>query len=215
MANRKLTKEDISLIRKELCSSKSSERKKAAKKIGKYKILSLADNLLLSYITECKDERTWETQMEMIISFGKLCYKPALPYIEDIILKNKEFDTITFYAAISYIRICRKNNSDIQPVISLLKKGNNSVFGGALAVLTYDDVIPKDDEIKEIIKIVSKTDESITAPTRIQEVQSYLISAMSKWDIELTSDYLNSCRIYPDLNEYINSTLTQKKSRYE
>lgn len=215
MGNSGLAEEIINSIKEELFSSKSAERRKAVKKIGKHKIFSLAEDLLLAYIKENKNVKTWETQMEMVISLGKLCYKPALPYIEDIVIRNEEFDTITFYAAISYVRICREHNNDARPVISLLKKGKNSVFGGALAVLTYDDMIPNKNEIKEIIDIVNRTDKSVVFPTRTQEVQSYLISAMSKWDIELTYKYLNSNRTYSDLEEYINATLSRKKSRYE
>lgn len=72
MLNEKITEEEILLIKRKLISSKSAKRRSAAKKIGKYRIISLRDELLEAYIKEREDIRTWETQTKMITALGKV-----------------------------------------------------------------------------------------------------------------------------------------------
>jgi hypothetical protein len=57
-----VSQEDMIKIKESLHDSKSLNRKNAAKKIGKKKIIDLGDDLFCAYLKEKNDIRTWETQ---------------------------------------------------------------------------------------------------------------------------------------------------------
>lgn len=216
MANKKITsQEEIIKIKQELADPKSSIRKNAAKKIGKKKIIELSSDLFNAYLKEKKDVRTWETQTEMIIAMGKIGYLEIISNIEDIINENKEFDRITSACALTYVRLKRKEINDALPVIDLIKKGKLSVMNGAASALTYDDMIPSDKEILELIDVFNQKQEMEFSHIGSSDPRSYLISAMSKWKKELTVDYLKQFIDTPRLKEYATASLKGEKSRYE
>jgi hypothetical protein len=75
-------------VLEKLNSKKSPDRKRAAKEIGKNNIVELGDELYKKYLEEINDKRTWETQCEMIKSFGIINYKKAFEIIEKIVKQN-------------------------------------------------------------------------------------------------------------------------------
>ena len=153
---KQLTNEEILLIKNDLVSSKSPKRRSAAKKIAKYKIVSLANELLNAYLEERKDIRTWETQSAMINALAKINCKAAIPYLKEIVDENKDMDTVTMKASLSYIRLNREALNDMTLILSLLEKGKRSVFMGAVYAMAYDDVIPTEQEIITVLDIFEK-----------------------------------------------------------
>lgn len=210
-----INQEDILKIKESLYDSKSTNRRSAAQKIGKKKIIELGDDLFNAYLKEKKDIRTWETQTAMIIALGKIGYKNAIEELSKILEANAQFDTITDAAACSFVRISRKHKNDAMPVIELIKNGKLSTLNGATSVLTYDDMIPSDEEVLKIIDIFNKKSENDLVSIGVGDPRSYLISAMSKWKKELTINYLNQYIEYPRLKEYVVAAIKGKKSRYE
>jgi hypothetical protein len=75
--------EEVAHIASDLQNSKSEKRRSAAKKIGKNQLLQLSDQLYLAYLKEREDERTWETQVEMIRALGKIEAKTAITLMEE------------------------------------------------------------------------------------------------------------------------------------
>src|ERR1700754_813047 len=118
---------NIKEIEENLFSTKSSDRRKAAKTIGEKKILPLSEQLLLAFLKEQIDTRTWQTQMEMILSLGLIDYKLAFSEIEKIVKLNKPHDMVTYAAAQTYVRLKRKSLFDARPTIELLIYGGLSL----------------------------------------------------------------------------------------
>ena len=85
----------------------------------------------------------------MITVLGKIDCKDALPYLQEIVDRNKDFDTITAYAALSYIRLTRKHPNDTETIIDFMMSGNTMVFDGAVMALAYDDIVPTQSEMKK------------------------------------------------------------------
>lgn len=215
MGNRKLNDNELSKLSEDLLSRKSSDRRNSSKKIRKLNVSTLGDELYTAYLKEKKDKRTWETQMEMLQALGKIGYKKALSEAKIIVEKNKKLDMITFIAALTYVRLSKQTNNDITSIIELLKFGELSVLCGAMAALAFDDMIPNDSEIKNIINLIESVDEEKLSVSGVHDPRSYLISAMSKWDLKLTEDFLNKYSDYKSLKSNIEATLLRKKSRIE
>lgn len=74
-----MTREEIQI---DLSSSKSLHRRRAAKAIREDKLKELSENLFDAYVREAKDVRTWETQVEIILTFKK--QKPVLERSSDL-----------------------------------------------------------------------------------------------------------------------------------
>jgi hypothetical protein len=181
----------IDEIKEKLASKKSPDRRKAAKEIGKTKAVELGDLLYEQYLLERKDARTWETQVEMIKTLGLLEYKKAIGEIESIVRTNLPHDTITHFAATTYVRLKREHVNDAQPVLALLQLGNISVINGALEVLAFDQMRPEAGIIKEILilsKDIHKRKDKIVG---ISDGRKHLAIACANWDLALTADFLN------------------------
>lgn len=206
---KQLTEEEVLLIKDDLFSSKSPKRRSAAKKIARYSVVSLADELLEAYLKERKDVRTWETQMEMIKAFAKIDCKASIPYLKEIIDKNEDMDTITTYASLSYIRLNRQGADDMSVITEFLEKGNRSVFMGAIYAMAYDDVVPTEQEMMRVLDIFERkavyNDPYTYSP-------QHIISAMHKWQNEMIAPFLERYRKYPQYADFIENTFSGKKS---
>ena len=209
---KQLTYEEILLIKNDLVSSKSPKRRSAAKKIAKYKIFSLANELLKAYLEERKDIRTWETQSEMINALAKINCKAAIPYLKEIVDENKDMDTVTMKASLSYIRLNREALNDMTLILSLLEKGKRSVFMGAVYAMAYDDVIPTEQEIITVLDIFEKRD--VYDDPYTYDAQP-IISSMYKWRNDIIAPFLEHYKRYPQYTHFIENTFAGKKSCIE
>lgn len=205
-----LTEQDIASIKSDLHSSKSVKRRGAAKKIGKNKIMSLEQLLLEAYLKEREDTRTWETQTEMVKALGKLGCKAAIPYLKEIVDRNKDEDTITAYATLSYIRLTKKDGNDMALILDLLKNGNTMVFDGAVMALAYDDVIPAESDMEKVIELLNERKSVYERP--FSNPIGQIISAMYQWPHELTLPFLNQYKTIPAYAHFVENTLAGIKS---
>lgn len=183
-------------IIEELTSKKSSDRRRAAKKIGKMKVTELGDDIYKAYLKEKNDKRTWETQTEMIKAIGEIRYKQAIVDIEIIVKQNTPHDMITSAAATSYIQLKMKSIKDASPVLELLEFGSVSVISGALRALAIEQLTPSKTEIEQIIAKcwnINKHKDRIGYEYGLIDSRRYLAIACANWDKELTTDFLNHC----------------------
>ena len=183
-------------IKSKLHSTKSADRRRAAKEIGKLKLTDFADDLYHAYIKETKDNRTWETQVAMILALGQLDYKNALSEIDTIIKANNPHDMITYAAAQTYVRLKRKSLSDASPVLELLQFGGLSIVDGCLNPLGYDKMLPDENQIKELIKLcwdLHKHKDRIGNEGGFCDPRYGIAAACAGWDRQLTKDFLEHC----------------------
>ena len=185
-----LLPEEIVQIRLDLTNKASTVRRRAAKNIRKHNLVELGEELYLAYLHERKDKRTWETQMEMINALGKIRYTAVLPYLEEIIEKNKRLDAITSSAALAYIRITRQSSNDIKPVLHLLEHGNLSVIDGATAGLAYDKIVPSEEEQELMINLFSNISLDKLYERGCFDPRENFLSALSQWDRNITKEYI-------------------------
>jgi hypothetical protein len=179
-----------------LKSNKSSDRRQAAKSVGKLVLKELGTVLLDAYINEKRDFRTWETKVEMILSLGLIDYRAALSEIELIVKANLSHDMITYAAAQSYVRLKRKSLHDATPAIELLKSGGLSLVSGALIPLGNDRMTPSSDEIIELVKLswdLHRRKDRIGNESGYLDPRYGLALACAGWDKKLTTSFLSHC----------------------
>lgn len=186
----------IDEIKSKLQSTKSADRRRAAKEIGKMKLTDLGDDLYNAYLIEVTDKRTWETQVEMILALGLLDYKIALKEIEQIVRTNKPNDMITYAAAQTYVRLKRHSIHDASPALALLQFGGLSTVDGCLNPLGYDKMLPDDNQIKELIRLgwdLHKHKDRLGQEKGYCDPRYGLAAACAGWDNQLTKDFLEHC----------------------
>jgi hypothetical protein len=180
-------------IRSKLGSTKSADRRRAAKEIGKNKLTEFSDELFAAYLEEKKDRRTWETQVAMILSLGLIDHKDTLPVIEPIIKANDPHDMITYAAAHSYVRLKRRSLSDAEPVLELLRFGRLSIVDGCLNPLGYDRMQPEENQVKELIKLSWDLHEHEDYEPEYGDPRYGLAAACAGWNKALTKEFLEHC----------------------
>lgn len=180
----------------ELLSTKTANRKKAAKEIAKQNLKELGLSLFNAYCNEKNDNRSWETKVEMILALGFIDYKPAITKIETIIKENNPHDMITYAAGQTYVRLKRQSLSDAKCIIKIMEGGGLSLVDGLLVPLGHDKMMPPKDEIIELIKLAWDFHEH---KDRVGHEYGYadprygLALACAGWDKELTTSFLNHC----------------------
>jgi hypothetical protein len=178
-------------ILEKLNSTKSPDRRRAAKEIGKKINVELGDELYKKYLEEIKDKRTWETQCEMIKALGIINYKKTFEIIEKIVKENIPHDSITINAATAYVRLKRENKNDGKPVLELLGFGRISVIVGVLMALAYDKMVPDNETIEKIIKICWDLKNHKDIEVGVSDGRKYLAIACANWNKKLTEGILN------------------------
>jgi hypothetical protein len=182
---------DIDLIRKNLFDSKSSIRRKAAIEIGKNKLQDLGEDLFAAYLKEKNDERTWETQKEMLKTLGLINYSKAINEMQEICEKNEPDSMIGIIAGEAYVRLKRKSNNDVKPAIELLKFGHHSIMQGAYNAIGYDKMLASDEDILELIKLSQKPEMDVSP--QFDDPRYGLAAAAAGWKKELTESFLLNC----------------------
>lgn len=77
-----------------LSHARSPKRRAAAKRLRKLGDPAAGPSLLAALQEELNDDRTWETQYQMIMAIGHCDYKEALPYIDPTVAKDFEVNRI-------------------------------------------------------------------------------------------------------------------------
>lgn len=183
-------------LKERLLSKRSAERRSAAKHIGKEQLTSLSGPLFTAYVKERNDKRTWETQVEMIKAIGLLDYRPALPEITAIVQQNEPCDTITIFAARTYVQLKRTSLNDAGAVLELLPTARLSVLTGILMAMSTDKMVPDKDDCKTIIRAcwdANNHPDRINQQYGLIDPRNYLANACAGWDKTLTAGFLHHC----------------------
>jgi hypothetical protein len=183
-------------LREGLLSRKSADRRKAAKYIGREQVTSLSALLFAAYTKERHDKRSVDTQAEMIKAIGHLNYRPAFPEIEALVMHDTSHDTITTFAARTYVQLKRSSLNDGGPVLQLLRSGKLSAISGALMALATDRMIPDRDDCKNIIRTcwdMNNHPERAGREYNVTDPRNYLAVACAGWDLQITAGFLHHC----------------------
>jgi hypothetical protein len=176
-----------------LNSTRSPDRRSAAKFIGKKGLAALGNDLLLAYERERTDPRSWETQTEMLKALGSIGHAPALPFAEVVVRFNEPHDMITRSAASCYVRLKRSSLADATPALELLSFGRLSVIDGALDPLGYDRMMPPPEQIEQLIKHSWDLHRHPDMTRGLVDARYGLAAACAGWEPALVRPFLEHC----------------------
>ena len=114
-----------------LSDKRSPKRRSGAKRLRKLRGPTAGPAFLQALQQEVRDPRTWETQYQMIMALGECGYRPALPYLQTLVAQP--FEATMVYVALgdAIVRLGRADADDPQPVLALMRTGNDMLIDGA------------------------------------------------------------------------------------
>ncbi|MDP3929702.1 MAG: hypothetical protein Q8R57_11825 [Bacteroidota bacterium] len=178
-------------IHKLIESKKVSDIRKGAKLLQKSFEPNLENATVTAFENQLNKSNSWETIVELIKAIGVNHYKSANTLIKEIVNRNEEYDTITIFAARSYVQLNRNTLEDISPILEVMNECKYSLGYGMLDALGYDKMMPKKDEIIVLIKrfwgFYEIREDGLSDP------RYGLAAACAGWDKEIVRDFLNHC----------------------
>lgn len=147
---------------------------------------------LVTYVEKLLITRkSYDTICKLIEVIGQLNCQSAVSILEKICNEDSEHDLITIYASKAYIRLVRKNLSDVTKIIEFLKSKKWSVKQGALYALGYDKMVPLTVEQEEIIKLSWNFGDNKVQG--LLDPRYGIVAACAGWNADNVDDFLEFC----------------------
>lgn len=210
-------------ICQDLFDKKAVVRRKAALKIAKEKLVDCGDELFVAYLNEKENpiEKSWETQKNMLIALGMIRYEKAIPVLEANMQEVLSIGTtVISNSALAYVRILRRDLSDISPIMELYKTKNIDIIYGATYALPFDDMVPSNSDIARLISFFDTVDNYLKSEIKLghgkMDPRFYLLAATINWNQQLPciQQFIESCSSF--LNpEWIEKVKKKKRIIYE
>jgi len=175
-----------------LSSDKKGDLRKGVKLAVNNVLYDFADDLYNILNNHISDGKMWEMNYDIIRLLGKAKYNKVTPILEDICNKNEDHDMVTSAASTALSRIKRTNINDVDEVKRLLTFGNFAVVDGALRSMGIDRVMPKEEEVNEIIHAIKAFEPKIE--TGYADIREGLAVACAGWiKNQETKSFLDDC----------------------
>ncbi|WP_312076436.1 hypothetical protein [Chryseobacterium sp.] len=175
-----------------LNSSKKVDVKKIIKLITKENLIEYLDKTFEILNEFISDPKMWETNCQIIEFLAINHYVKITPLLQSICNKNEPHDMITAVASKALCKIDRKSKNDVSKVFELLLFGKFAVSNGALKSVGQDKILPEDEEIEKLIKIVSNFDSK--HEKGYSDIRMGLALACAGWDKSSNViDFLHTC----------------------
>lgn len=98
------------------------------------------------------DRNNWQSKVELSKALGLSKCHCSINQLEEIVFsETSEFDIVKLYAAEALVIITRKDTTDIDSILQIIKKGTYYAKEGALLVMGYDKMKP---EINDMLKVI-------------------------------------------------------------
>lgn len=172
-------------------SGKMPSIRKAVKEIAKQRLESFGAVLQVKLIEMLPNDKSWETQVEIIRALGVTNYKPALRTLAEICQKNKETDMVTYVAGTAYVRLKKDHEHDAGPVFDLINLHGYAVLCGAGDALGYDKMVPSPSDQKKIVDAYINL--RSPNPKGLSDPRYGVAAACAGWDPDIVRDFLMSC----------------------
>lgn len=186
----------LSNIERGLESNNASKIIRAVKQLQKKYVPGLEDKLISILVNKYKRKISWEVQSEIIKLIGKQCIVEGLPIIEEIVTNNLEHDMVTIQAASAYLRLTRKDLSDVSPIISRLGHIGYSVSEGFLSCMGEDSMIPSVSNQNILISYFWNFGNPL--PIGHVDPRFGLAKAAANWGTLQSMDFLRHCALSID-----------------
>lgn len=167
-----------------------------AKQLQKKYISGFEDTIVSILENRYRSNKSWEVQSELIKIIGKERIDSALPLIKEIVAKNIDFDMVTIQAATAYLRMTRKDTSDVNPIISMFGHIGFSVGEGFLACLGTDLMVPPKSDQDKLITYFR--DFGNPLPLGHVDPRFGLVLAAENWNTPEAKEFIKRCSLSSD-----------------
>jgi hypothetical protein len=124
---------DLLTLTAQLRDRASAKRRSAAKRLRKLSWSAACPALLEALQAELSDERTWETQYQMIMALGASGCKEALSTLRELSHRRMKATMVLVAVGDALVRLEREYENDPRPVFDLLNIDNDPCLAeGAL-----------------------------------------------------------------------------------
>ena len=135
-----------------LTHSHSTKRRSAAKRIRKLGDVAAGPALVAALQEELNDDRTWETQYQMVMAIGHCQYTDALPFVETLV-PRKLGGMIDVAIGDTLFRLSRKHENDAERAIELvIDAENKSLAQGAMQAVAMLRMVPDESIIQRLVQ---------------------------------------------------------------
>jgi len=128
-------------LTEQLSDSKSAKRRSAAKKIRKSGDPDAGPALLEALQKELEDQRTWETQYQMIMALGHCQHPDAIESLEALSREGR-VEMVQTAIGDALFRL----SGDLQKAVDFIDRGDSELIHGAFQAMAMERVIPSDDK---------------------------------------------------------------------
>jgi hypothetical protein len=138
-------------LTEQLNDLKSAIRRSAAKKIRKSGDPDAGQALLTALQKELEDQRTWETQYQMIMALGHCRYIAATEYLESLSREGR-FGMVQIAIGDAIFRLSGGASGDLSKALEFIERGDVDLIHGAFQAMAMERVIPAhEDQAQKII----------------------------------------------------------------
>jgi hypothetical protein len=133
-----------------LSHARSPKRRAAAKRLRKIADPTAGPSLVAALEEELKDDRTWETQYQMIMAIGHCNYTEALPYINSLVLRQIG-GMVDIAIGDTILRLSRKHRNDADPAITFIESRHQALTHGAMQAIAMLRMIPEEAVMQRLV----------------------------------------------------------------
>ena len=134
-----------SALIEQLSDSKSAKHRSAAKKLRKSGDSDAGPSLLAALQNELRDQRTWETQYQMIMALGQCQHTEATEFLEALSQEGR-IESVQTAIGDALFRLSGGASGDLRKAVDFIDRGDPELIHGAFQAMAMERVIPTDDE---------------------------------------------------------------------
>jgi HEAT repeat protein len=172
-------------LTEQLLSKASPKRRAAAKRLRQLKDASAGPAVLEALRHELRDERTWETQYQMIMALGESDYKEALPLLWTIASQKTEHSMVQVAAGDAILRLSRAHEQDPGPLFEILSTGQPALIEGALRAVAMLRLTLDEKGVRAVVEYASQPEN--------EPVRFWAAAAAAGWDGPHVEEFLHLC----------------------
>lgn len=193
-----------------LGATRSTDRRRAAKRLRDLADPSAADALLASLDKERADPRTWETQYQMAMALGMTGVAGALPLIKEMATQSRYATMLDVGLGDAIVRLDRTEDNDITPVLWCVSAArSDGLMDGAFRAMAMLRMVPSETAIGQLLDVVE-------ARPPDHFLRFWVVAAAAGWTGERVRRFLDAAVVSSrkDIAEAAASSLTGRYKHY-
>jgi len=133
-----------------LTHPRSVKRRAAAKRLRKLGDATAGPALVAALEKELNDDRTWETQYQMIMAIGRCNYTDGRPFIETIVTRQIG-SMVDVAVGDTLLRLSRQHENDAARAIEFVEANDKMLTHGAMRAIAMLRIVPDESAMQQLL----------------------------------------------------------------